>query len=78
MRAVPATKVIFFLAMYTLCTTLCSSVDGHAVQTTVTVDATRPLATVNPYLYGQFIEHMGRCIHGGIWAEMLHDRKFSL
>jgi alpha-L-arabinofuranosidase len=27
-------------------------------------------------LYGQFIEHLGRCIYGGIWAEMLEDRKF--
>lgn len=27
-------------------------------------------------IYGQFIEHMGRCIYGGIWAEMLEDRKF--
>jgi alpha-N-arabinofuranosidase len=28
------------------------------------------------YIYGQFIEHLGRCIYGGIWAEMLGDRKF--
>ncbi|MFY7953088.1 MAG: hypothetical protein ACOVT5_11325, partial [Armatimonadaceae bacterium] len=31
---------------------------------------------ISPYLYGQFLEHMGRCIYGGIWAEMLEDRKF--
>ena len=28
------------------------------------------------YIYGQFIEHLGKCIYGGIWAEMLEDRKF--
>ncbi len=28
------------------------------------------------YIYGQFIEHLGRCIYGGIWAEMVDDRKF--
>lgn len=28
------------------------------------------------YIYGQFIEHLGHCIYGGIWAEMLEDRKF--
>lgn len=28
------------------------------------------------YIYGQFIEHLGRCIYGGIWAEMIGDRKF--
>ena len=31
---------------------------------------------MSPYIYGQFIEHMGHCIYGGIWAEMLMDRKF--
>jgi len=27
-------------------------------------------------IYGQFIEHLGKSIYGGIWAEMLEDRKF--
>jgi len=31
---------------------------------------------IDPFIYGQFIEHLGRCIQGGIWAEMLEDRKF--
>ena len=39
--------------------------------------ASQPLPDpISPYLYGQFLEHMGRCIYGGIWAEMLEDRKF--
>ncbi|HOX55430.1 MAG TPA: alpha-L-arabinofuranosidase C-terminal domain-containing protein [Candidatus Paceibacterota bacterium] len=33
---------------------------------------------ISPYIYGQFIEHLGRCIHDGIWAEKLWDRKFLL
>jgi alpha-N-arabinofuranosidase len=44
----------------------------------VRLDLSRPGAAISPYLYGQFIEHMGRCIYGGIWAEMLRDRKFLL
>ncbi len=31
---------------------------------------------ISPYIYSQFIEHLGRCIYGGIWAEILEDRKF--
>jgi alpha-L-arabinofuranosidase len=31
---------------------------------------------ISKYVYGQFIEHLGRCIYGGLWAEMLEDRKF--
>ena len=46
-------------------------------QTVVKVDATKSGDMLMPYIYGQFIEHLGRCINGGgIWAEMLEDRKF--
>jgi alpha-N-arabinofuranosidase len=43
---------------------------------TVTIDAGKTGAPISKYIYGQFIEHLGRCIYGGIWAEMLEDRKF--
>ena len=42
----------------------------------VKIDAAKTGAPINPHIYGQFIEHLGRCIYGGIWAEMLEDRKF--
>lgn len=42
----------------------------------VDIDVTQRGAPINPMIYGQFIEHLGRCIYGGIWAEMLEDRKF--
>jgi alpha-L-arabinofuranosidase len=42
----------------------------------VKVVATQTKEPISPYVYGQFIEHLGRCIYGGIWAEMLEDRKF--
>jgi alpha-N-arabinofuranosidase len=42
----------------------------------VTIDAGRTGEPISKYVYGQFIEHLGRCIYGGIWAEMLEDRKF--
>lgn len=40
------------------------------------LDVSKRGAPINPFIYGQFIEHMGRCIYGGIYAEMLEDRKF--
>lgn len=43
---------------------------------TVTVDARKPGEPISKYIYGQFIEHLGRCIYGGLWSEMLEDRKF--
>jgi len=42
----------------------------------IAVDAARTSQPISKYVYGQFIEHLGRCIYGGIWAEMLEDRKF--
>ena len=42
----------------------------------VKVDVAKTGAPINPFIYGQFIEHLGRCIYGGIWSEMLEDRKF--
>lgn len=40
------------------------------------VQAEKTGEPISKYVYGQFIEHLGRCIYGGIWAEMLEDRKF--
>jgi alpha-N-arabinofuranosidase len=40
------------------------------------LDTAKTGAPISPFIYGQFIEHLGRCIYGGIWAEMLEDRKF--
>jgi len=42
----------------------------------IAIDAAKTGEPISKYIYGQFIEHLGRCIYGGIWAEMLEDRKF--
>ncbi|MCX6914759.1 MAG: hypothetical protein NT167_17205, partial [Verrucomicrobia bacterium] len=49
---------------------------GAALEATLTLDPSKPGAAISPYLYGQFLEHLGRCIHDGVWAEKLRDRKF--
>ncbi len=47
-----------------------------AQEIAVTIDTGKTGEPISKYIYGQFIEHLGRCIYGGIWAEMLEDRKF--
>ncbi|WP_404422252.1 alpha-L-arabinofuranosidase C-terminal domain-containing protein [Nibricoccus sp. IMCC34717] len=47
-----------------------------AAPTTLELDPAKTRQPISPLIYGQFIEHLGRCIYGGIWAEMLEDRKF--
>ena len=54
----------------------CASSHATAQQNSVTIDAAKTKDVISPYIYGQFIEHLGRSIYGGIWAEMLEDRKF--
>jgi len=53
-----------------------SAAPGDPPDVRVRVDATSVGAPISPYVYGQFVEHLGRCIYGGLWAEMLEDRKF--
>ncbi len=42
----------------------------------ISIDVSHKGQPVEKYIYGQFIEHLGKCIYGGIWAEMVEDRKF--
>ncbi|MBV9744421.1 MAG: alpha-N-arabinofuranosidase, partial [Acidobacteriia bacterium] len=39
-------------------------------------DASKTRTPISPYLYGQFIEHIGDLVNRSVWAEMLDDRKF--
>jgi alpha-N-arabinofuranosidase len=49
---------------------------GTVAEPRVRVDGADVREAISPYIYGQFIEHLGKCIYGGIWAEVLEDRKF--
>lgn len=60
----------------TLAMALASFAASAADKVELRLDTTRTAQPINPLIYGQFIEHLGRCIYGGIWAEMLEDRKF--
>ncbi len=64
--------VLFLLAASAV--TGWAEVSGAAPVVTLHADRVGP--PIDPFIYGQFIEHLGRCIYGGIWSEMLEDRKF--
>ncbi len=42
----------------------------------VQVDPQTVLHAIDPGIYGQFVEHFGRIIEHGLWAELLENRKF--
>jgi len=39
-----------------------------AIKADITVQADKPGATINPEIYGQFAEHLGRSIYEGLWV----------
>lgn len=43
----------------------------------IEVDPSSITGTISPYFFGQFIEHEYNTIQGGLWAELLRDRKFE-
>ena len=40
------------------------------------IDAAKLGPPISPYVYGQFLEHIGSLIYSSLWSEMLDDRKF--
>ena len=35
----------------------------------IRIDTSRVIGEVNPHIFGNFAEHLGRCIYGGIFEE---------
>jgi alpha-N-arabinofuranosidase len=42
---------------------------GQPLRASLKIDLERRLGTIDPNIYGNFIEHLGRCIYGGIYDE---------
>src|SRR5450759_3980631 len=40
------------------------------------IEASQTGASISPYSYGQFVEHIHDLVNDTLWAEMLDDRKF--
>jgi alpha-N-arabinofuranosidase len=68
-------KILLSLILSVTLLTRCVQKESkHA--TIIKIDVNKTGAPIEKYIYGQFIEHLGKCIYGGIWAEMIEDRKF--
>lgn len=59
-------KMKKWLAATTCCLSL--PVLAQDTVTRIEIDSTKPGATINRDIYGQFAEHLGRGIYGGIWV----------
>jgi alpha-N-arabinofuranosidase len=69
------------LAAVTLCLAPLASAAQQAApappeRLVVDIDTRQTAAPVSRYVFGMFIEHIGRTMYSSLWAEMLDDRKF--
>ncbi len=48
---------------------LAVSAAGQQPQARIRIDTNRVIGEVNPHIFGNFAEHLGRCIYGGIFEE---------
>ncbi len=76
LKAPRALKAILILSAIFILAPL-STARAAEAELKLTLDAAKTGAQISPYIYGQFVEHLGRSIYGGLWAEMLEDRKFG-
>ncbi|MDR3727295.1 MAG: alpha-N-arabinofuranosidase [Terracidiphilus sp.] len=78
MKAVRKTiKIATLSAALALALSLC--VHPAAAQKIVaSIDTSQTAAPVSNYIFGMFIEHIGKTMYGPLWAEMIDDRKFYL
>ena len=60
-----------------VCLLLFGSTPASAqIKADVRVDTETPVHKIDPRIYGQFVEHFGRIVNGGLWAELLQNHKF--
>lgn len=54
--------------IFTLIAVAAMTIGAQAQKATATVDVQNPGTKINKEIYGQFAEHLGSCIYGGLWV----------
>ena len=47
-------------------------VEATAQNARIKIDKDRVIGEISPLLYGNFVEHLGRCVYGGIYEPGSH------
>ena len=69
-------SIVLLLGVAAILAPKAQSQNPPAKRIAVSIDAGKTAPTISPYIYGQFIEHIGPLINRSVWAEKLDDRKF--
>jgi len=62
-------RAIVVAVAFVLFTSTCGAARAQATQARIKVDIDRAIGEVDPHLFGNFAEHLGRMIYGGIYEE---------
>ncbi|MEF8788149.1 MAG: alpha-L-arabinofuranosidase C-terminal domain-containing protein [Planctomycetota bacterium] len=71
-----SSKALLIAVAALVCTAFAGRLAQAELSGQLRIDARETREPISKHVYGQFIEQLGRCIDGGIWAEMVDDRKF--
>jgi alpha-N-arabinofuranosidase len=74
---VPRLLLVSLLALLPIFGCKSDTSSDHSSAAEIEVDAKDITGSISPYFFGQFIEHEHNTIQGGLWAELLRDRKFE-
>ena len=69
------TKTAIVSAGLALALSLCAWT-AAAQKIVASIDTSQTAPPVSNYIFGMFIEHIGKTMYGPLWAEMIDDRKF--
>jgi alpha-L-arabinofuranosidase len=67
--------ITVLLSWWTWCCPL--SIQAGSPDVAIEIDAAKTIGKVHPFIFGQFMEHEYKTIQGGLWAELLRNRKFE-
>ena len=57
-----------FVAVCGMAWLICPPSNAESFDARITIQADRPAAVIDPNIYGQFVEHLGRGVYEGIWV----------
>ncbi len=69
-------RKLFGLALFAAAVATAQTGNTQPDRIALTIDASKTGEPISPYIYGQFIEHIGDLVNRSLWAEMIDDRKF--
>jgi alpha-L-arabinofuranosidase len=57
------------LRLFSICLLVCAAASAQPPAARIKIDTDRTVGEIHPHIFGNFAEHLGRCIYGGLYEE---------